>query len=306
VQVLAVQPGYPFYGEVRTEPPGAWERLGRGGAAALADEALAILLDAKPGDALSIGDVRFPLAGTVKNFPGDVGVRTSLGPRVFIPFAAAERTGLLGFGARARHEIFLRVPPAVDPQRLVDRFRPLLAAERVSLRTVAEDQRRLSDNLGRLGRYLGLVGLVALLLGGIGVGSAVHVLVRRRLQTIAVLRCLGASSRQVLGVYLLQSTGLGLLGSALGAALGVLAQAALPRFLGGFLPVAVASGISWPAVASGLATGVFSALLFALHPLLAVRRVPPLLALRRDVEPLRSAATRDRRTASLATSSACC
>jgi putative ABC transport system permease protein len=299
VQVLAVEPGYPFYGEVRTNPPGEWGRIGDGGDSALADEALGILLDAKPGDTLSIGDERFRLTGTVRNFPGDIGVRTSLGPRVFVPFAAAQRTGLLGFGARARYEIYVRLPASADAQRLVDRFRPLLAAERLSLRTVAEDQRRLSDNLGRLGRYLGLVGLIALLLGGIGVASAVHVLVRRRLQTIAVLRCLGASSRQVLAVYLLQATGLGVVGSSLGAALGVAAQAALPRLLGDFLPVAVSAGISWPAVASGLLTGAAAALLFTLHPLLAVRRVPPLLALRRDIEPQR-AALRERWIVSLA------
>lgn len=299
VQVMAVEPGYPFYGEVRTEPPGAWARLGEP-QGAVVDEALLTLLDTTLGDTLAVGESRFRIRGAVRNFPGDIGVRTSLGPRVFIPLAAVEATGLLGFGSRARYEAYVRLPEGSDPQRLVERYRPALAAERVSLRTVAEDQRRLNENLGRLGRYLGLVGLIALLLGGIGVASAVHVLIRRRLPTIAVLRCLGASSRQVAAVYLAQALGLGLLGSALGALLGVLLQASLPRLLGDFIPVAVAGQVSWEAIASGLLTGAFAAGLFALVPLLSVRRVPPLAALRRDVEPDKSASGRERRLAALA------
>ena len=89
-----------------------------------------------------------------------------------------------------------------------------------------DDQARLTDTLGRLGRYLGLVALVALLLGGLGVASAVHVFVKRKLDTIAVLRCLGASGRKVMAVYLVQSAALGVLGSLLGAALGVAVQLA--------------------------------------------------------------------------------
>jgi putative ABC transport system permease protein len=296
---MALEPGYPFYGEVKTEPPGAWERPSAPGEA-LADEALLIALDARVGDTLALGEARFRIRAAVRNFPGDIGVRTSFGPRLFIPFTSAPATGLLGFGSRARYEAFVRLPETADAQRLVDRHRPRLAAERLSLRTVADDQRRLSENLGRIGRYLGLVGLIALLLGGIGVASAVHVLVRRRMQTIAVLRCLGASSRQATAVYLAQALGLGLLGSALGAALGSAVQALLPRLLRNWVPADLAVSVSWPAVASGLLTGACAAALFALPPLLAVRRVPPLLALRKDVEPLASPSRRERRVSALA------
>ena len=297
-QVLALEHGYPFYGEVQTDPPGEWTRLGQGDGA-LVDEALLIALDARLGDTLAIGEARFRIRAAVRNFPGDIGVRTALGPRVFIPFRAAAATGLLGFGSRARYEAFLRVPDPADLQRLVERHRPALAAERVSLRTLAEDQRRISDNLGRLGRYLGLVGLIALLLGGIGVASATHVLVRRRLETIAVLRCMGASSRQVTAVYLVQALGLGLLGSALGAALGTALQSLLPRLLRDWVPADFAVSASWTAIGSGLLTGAFAAALFALPPLLAVRRIPPLLALRRDVESFGSPPL-ERRLAALA------
>jgi putative ABC transport system permease protein len=299
VEAVAIDAGYPFYGEVRTEPAGEWERLAAG-RDALVDAALLPLLGAQVGDTLALGEARFAIRGIVRNFPGDVGVRTSLGPRVFLPRSRAEETGLLALGSRARYGAYVRLPAGADPQRLLQRYRPALAAERVGLRTVAEDQQRLSDSLGRLTRYLGLVGLVALLLGGIGVASAVHVLIRRRIETVAVLRCLGASSRRVMAVYLVEAGALGLVGSLAGAALGALAQLALPRLLGGFLPVDVPTALSWPAVLMGLGVGLWTALVFTLLPLLAVRRISPLVALRRDFEPTPDAGDNAARRAAIA------
>jgi putative ABC transport system permease protein len=285
VQVMAVEPGYPFYGDVVTQPPGQWGKLSDN--ACLVDQALLIGLDAGVGDSLAIGEARFRIRGTVLNMPGDVSVRTSLGPRVFIPRAAAEATRLLGFGARARHEAFLALPESAVPENLVARFRPPLAAERVTLRTVAEDQLRLDRSLGRLARFLGLVSFIALLLGGIGVSSAVSVLIRRRLETVAVLRCLGASSRRVLAVYVAQAVAVGALGSASGVLLGSAVQLALPWVLQQFLPVQVAPAVSGRALLFGLLIGIWTSAAFALLPLLTVRRVSPLLALRREFEPPR-------------------
>jgi putative ABC transport system permease protein len=283
VQVLAVESGYPFYGDVASEPAGAWSGLG-GSALALVDPALLVLLDARVGDELVLGEARFEIGGVVRNMPGDVGVFSAIGPRVYIPRSRVEETGLLTTGSRARHEVYLRLPDGSDSGRLAARFRPALAAERANLRTSAEDQQRVETALGRLGRYLGLVGLVALLLGGLGVASAVHVLIRRRLATVAVLRCLGASARLVVVVYLLQAVALGLAGSLAGALLGAGLGYLLPRALGGFLPVDVAFHVSGEALASGLAMGAWVAVVFALLPLLPVRRTPPLAALRRDYE----------------------
>ncbi len=143
----------------------------------------------------------------------------------------------------------------------------------------------MNDALSRLTGYLGLVGLIALLLGGIGVASAVVVFIRQRLDTIAVLRCLGATPGRVFGIYALEAAAMGLGGSIAGAALGVLAQRLLPGLMAGLLPVQVEPVLSPRAVALGLGTGLWVALVFAAMPLLAVRRVPPLAALRRDVEP---------------------
>jgi putative ABC transport system permease protein len=283
VQVIGVDPGYPYYGEVQTRPPGEWQRLGATGGAVV-DAGLLATLGARLEDEIVIGEARYPIRATIENMPGDVSVRSALGPRVFVARSHVAESGLLTRGSRARYEAYLRMPPGADAQGIAVRFRPALSAERLAVRTVADDQQRLGDTLARFSRFLGLVALVALLLGGLGVASAVHVFIRRRLATVAVLRCLGATGGAVLAAYLVQAGAIGLAGSVTGAALGAVAQAALPRILRGVLPVNVAWAPSWGAIASGVAVGLWVALIFSLLPLLAVRRVSPLAVLRRDYD----------------------
>ena len=285
VQVAAVEPGYPFYGAIETAPEGAWSRLQEGGI--LGDASFLSSLGAAVGDTVALGEARFEIVGTAVNIPGDVSVRSAFGPRAFISAERLEDTKLLAFGSRARYEAFLKLPEKADAQRLAERFRFGLSAERVTLRTVEDDQARLTDTLGRLGRFLGLVALVALLLGGLGVASAVHVFVKRKVETIAVLRCLGASGRRVMAVYLVQAAGLGLLGSLAGAGLGVGVQLLLPRVLRDLLPVDVVLAPSWRAMATGVGIGVWATLAFALLPLLGIRDVAPLAVLRRPFEDVR-------------------
>ena len=282
-QVLAVDPGYPFYGTIETAPAGEWARLAETGGA-VADAPLLVALGAQVGDEIALGEARFVLRATLEDMPGDVGVRSAFGPRVFIPRSRVLETGLLTRGSRARYEAYLRLPPGADAQKIADRYRSRLSAERLNVRTVSDDQRRLTETLSHFGHFLGLVALVALLLGGLGVASAVHVFIKRRMATVAVLRCLGATGGTVLAAYLVQAVVVGLLGSVLGAALGATVQLALPRLLKDVLPVNVAWSLSWPSVLSGVGVGVWVAVVFSLLPLLAVRRVSPLAVLRRDYE----------------------
>ena len=286
VQVAAAEPGFPLYGEIRTDPAPAWTELQRG-RRVVVDPSLLSALNARVGDTLSLGEARFAISGVVISAPNNVGIRTAFGPRVYIALRDLPATQLLGFGARAEYQAFVRLPAGLSPDALARRYRPVLGPERVRVQTVADDQRDMNDALGRLTGYLGLVGLIALLLGGIGVASAVVVFIRQRLDTIAVLRCLGATARRVLAVYALEAAAMGLGGSLLGAGLGVLAQRLLPALLAGLLPVQVEPVISPRAVALGVGMGLWVALVFAAMPLLGVRRVSPLAALRRDVEPER-------------------
>src|SRR5690606_16969000 len=116
--------------------------------------------------------------------------------------------------------------------------------------------------------------------------SAVNVLIRQRLDSIAMLRCLGATSGQVISIHLLQALAMGLLGSILGASIGVALQQAMPRVLGDFLPVDVNVATSPLAIALGIGLGLWTSGVFALVPLLAIRDISPLATLRRNTNPV--------------------
>jgi putative ABC transport system permease protein len=283
VQVAAIRGGYPFYGQIRTDPEAAWSELQRA-RNVVVDPSLLTALRARVGDSLALGEARFVISGTVASAPGNVGLRAAFGPRIFIPARFLEDTRLLGFGARAEYEAYLRLPAGSSAQAIAKEHRTSLQGERVRLRTVADDRERLNETLSRLTGDLGLVALVALLLGGIGVASAVVVFIRQRMDSIAVLRCLGATGRRVLAIYGLEAAGMALAGSLGGAVVGVGFQQALPGLLADLLPVDVETAVAWPAIGLGVGMGLWVALVFALFPLLSVRRVPPLAALRRDYE----------------------
>lgn len=293
VNVTAVEGRYPFYGDVTTEPADRWTALDTG-RVALVDPALLTALGARVGDSLALGEARFAIAGALFNFPGDVGLGSAFSPRVVIPARYVGETELLQFGSRAQYAAYFRLPAPGDADAVADRIRPAMREARTSVRSAGEDQEQLGRALGRLTSYLGLVALVALLLGGLGVASAVHVFLRQKLETIAVLRCLGATARQVFAVYLLQAVAMGLMGSIIGVALGLATQLLLPQVLGDFLPVDVTVRPSAGAITAGLAMGLWVSIAFSLLPLLSVRQVSPLAAIRRmyDERPPRAGAAR--------------
>lgn len=286
VQVAAVEPGYPFYGEIRTDPPGAWSELQKGGRV-LVDPSLLTALGARRGDTLALGESRFVISATVLNQPGSIAVAASFSPRIFIAAADLPATGLLRFGSRVGYETFVKL---ADPHRataISKEYRPILRPERAGIRSVEENRSDLTEGLTQLSNYLGLVGLIALLLGGMGVASAVHVFIRQKLDTIAVLRCLGAKTSQLFTIYLAQALAMGALGSLIGAGLGGALQRVLPLLLADLLPIDVQIRLDPGAVALGVGLGIWASAVFALMPLLGIRRVSPLMTLRRDVEPQR-------------------
>jgi putative ABC transport system permease protein len=280
-QIRAVMPGYPFYGQILTTPADQWARL-QSGRFALVDPSLLLALDAKVGDTLTLGFARFTVLGTLKVVPGDVGVASAIGPRIYIPARFVDETSLLLFGSRSEHETLVKLPPTLSPQRFLFRINPRLAAAGVRSRTVAQTEFNLTQAIDQLRDFLSIIGIVSLLLGGIGVASGVNAFVMRKIDTVAILRCLGATSGQVLAIYLIQAAVMGLLGAACGALLGIGVQLALPRVLADFLPVDVRVSLEPTAMLTGMLVGVWVALVFALRPLVALRNVSPLQTLRRE------------------------
>jgi putative ABC transport system permease protein len=284
VEVRAIEGGYPYYGAIETQPPEAWARLSAG-RSALVDPAVLIQLGAAVGDTLAVGEGRFVIIGSVLKYPGDIALRTAIGPRVYIPAAYLEGTQLLRTGSLARYYAYLKLEPPAEVQRFLNRHNQTFRQHNVGSDTVAERERELTNSLDILARFLGLVGLVALLLGGVGVASAVNVFATEKLEIAAILRCLGATQGTVFAIYLLQAGAMGLVGAAAGVALGVIVQWQLPRLLADFLPIAVPVGVDYPSIMVGLGIGVWVAVVFALLPLLSIRDVSPLAALRKDYEP---------------------
>ncbi|MFL5603100.1 MAG: ABC transporter permease [Gemmatimonadaceae bacterium] len=282
-QVRGVTENYPFYGNIITEPAGRWPQLHQG-AYAIVDPALLISLNATVGDSLRLGFGTFTIIASVKDVPGAAGIAEMLGPRIFIPAKYIAETQLLVFGSTAERTILAKLPPGVDPDKFVKPFKKRVESQQMRVRTVTQTEVATADAIENLSDFIGIVGLVALLLGGIGVASGVRAFVARKIDTVAVLRCLGASSGQVLAIYVVQAAAMGLVGAAVGAGLGVAVQFVLPKVLTGFLPIDVSVTLVPSAVLTGLAVGGWIALIFALRPLLALRNVSPLQTLRRDTD----------------------
>jgi putative ABC transport system permease protein len=285
VQVRAMDPGFPFYGTIETAPARAWTVFA-GGRNAVVDPSLLAGLRAVVGDSIALGETRFQVIGTLQKVPGDVDIASAFAPRVYIPAAHLAETKLIGFGSRVDYSAYLRLPQPALVEALLRDHRPLFRAEHVRSQTAAQQQQGLERTLQRLTSYLGLVGVFALLLGGIGVASAMGAYIAQKVDTVAMLRCLGATARQVIGIYLVQAVAMGFAGAVLGVVLGSLVQAVLPRLVAGLLPVEVEIRPDGAAMGMGVLVGVWTAVVFALLPLLRVRRVSPLTTLRRKVEVL--------------------
>ncbi len=283
VEIKAVDARYPLYGALETRPAGAAHRwLGDDGV--LVEEAVLRRLGLAPGDPLVIGVGRFVIRGVVVKEP-DRALGITLGPRIVIANAALERTGLLAFGSRVRHRTLLRLPEGTSLTVARDALAGALGDPGVRLGTFEEAQPGLRGFFRQLSSYLGLVGLASLLVGGIGVAASVAAFLARRLATIAILKCLGATSRAVLATYVLQTLALALLGSVIGAAIGLAVQPLAGRLLAGVVSLTLETQPAYWTLARGIAMGVLTALFVALWPLLEIRTVPPALILRRDVDP---------------------
>ncbi|HET7535981.1 MAG TPA: ABC transporter permease, partial [Candidatus Didemnitutus sp.] len=279
VQVRALAGGFPFYGEFETTPPGIRGQLAQPNTA-IVEQSLMVQFGLKPGDRIKLGTAEFTVAGGLLKIPGENAAFATLAPRVFIPFAAVGETGLLRRGSLARYRVYVKFPPATDVEALVRDLREKFRSLQLGFDTVEERKRELGASIRNVNAFLMLVGFASLFLGAIGVASAIHAHIRQKLPTVAVLRCLGASARTSFGIYLVQGLGLGVLGALLGATLGIAAQLALPPLMRDFLPFSFSFFISWPAVLRGMGAGLVVSVLFALLPLLEIRRVSPLLTLR--------------------------
>ncbi|QJW92402.1 FtsX-like permease family protein [Spirosoma taeanense] len=284
-QVKGLQGNFPYYGTWEVEPASAIQTFRRGNSqVALVDDALLVQLGAQPGDSVRVGNLSFLIAGRVTKTPGQAAIAATVAPTVFIPNAYLANTGLLQRGSRINYKYYYQFAPGTDVAAYLKKYAARLDKDGVNSDTIAERKRQTGRSFGDLTKYLSLVAFVALLLGCVGVASAVQLYVKEKVSSVAILRTLGASGRQALLIYLLQTAIMGLLGATLGAVLGSAVQLLLPRVFGNFLPITVQTDLSGPAILSGIGTGLLISVLFALLPLLAIRNVSPLRTLRTSYE----------------------
>jgi putative ABC transport system permease protein len=279
VQVRAIEGDFPFYGDFDTEPAGARASL-RDGMNAVLEESLMVQFGLKAGDSVRLGTAVYTVAGGLRAIPGEAMAVTQMAPRVFVPLSTVGGTGLLQQGSLSRHRLYFKFPETFDVQALERDLRERFREHRFGYDTVEERKRELGQSIQNVNSFLSLVGFASLFLGAIGVASAIHAHIRQKIPTVAMLRCLGASARTALAIYLVQGLSLGVIGATLGALLGLVVQMALPMLVNEFLPFSFELSVSWGALFRGLGAGVVVSVLFALLPLLEVRRVSPLLTLR--------------------------
>ena len=273
IQVRGVENGFPLYGKVETEPPEAVKELAGEEPAVVIDESLMLQFNVKVGERLIIGNQTFKIAGYLKSLPGEGFIVSELAPRVLVPFKELENTGLLRFGSRVRYRHYFKYKEGVDEKALKLELQDEEIEHGIRSETVDDRQESIDRTLNNLFHFLNLVAFIALILGGIGIGSAIRVHISSKLKNAAILRCLGATKSRAVGIYVTQAIAMGFAGGVMGAVLGSVLAKLLPGILSNFLPVDVVVTLSPKAILLGIGLGLIITLLFSLTPLLKLNKM---------------------------------
>ncbi|WP_373057567.1 ABC transporter permease [Zunongwangia sp. H14] len=283
VQVRGIEGNFPFYGALETNPPEAANVYQETGGA-LVDATVMLQMGIQPGDSIKIGSISLPVAGALKSVPGSTAIFSSVAPPVLIPYRFIEETGLIQTGSRIDYKYYFVAPAGMDMEKLDEQLDSRLDQEDADLDTHLSTSRRMGRRYENFGKFLNLVAFIALLLGCVGIASAIHIYIKEKLRAVAVLKCLGASKKQTFLIYLIQIAAIGFLGGVIGTIGGLLLQQVFPLLLGEFLPVNVEISLAPQAIAMGLALGISMSVLFALYPLMSTLYVSPLQALRAEAK----------------------
>jgi putative ABC transport system permease protein len=285
VEVKAVDAAYPLYGEVAVIEPQDAANAWRKPDTVLAQPILLNRLGVKIGDTLKIGDATVTLGGTLGEQPDRLADRLSYGPKLLMSRDTLEKTGLVQPGSLIRWTYRVKMPNDAGTDR------DKLTAARKDMETKfpqsgfaildwTDPAPSLRRDAERFTQFINFVGLTALLLGGIGVGNAIQSYMAKKREVIATFKCLGATSRLVLDVYLIQSLMLAVIGIAIGLVLGALAPLAIATLYEDTLPIALAiEPHPIPLIVAALA-GLLTMVLFVLWPLGRASRISPAVLMR--------------------------
>lgn len=282
VSLKAVDPAaYPFYGKLVLRPAGELRDALTDGTI-LVDDNFLVRLNARVGERVKLGDRWFTIAAVLVREPDRMSAGIGLGPRVMMTRAAMEGAGLLAPGSRATERYLFKLNVGADIAAVRAQIEKILPDALVT--DFRETNPELTNGLDHATGLLSLICLVAMVLGAIGVGMAMRAHLQQRIEVLAIMKSMGATSADILRIYLLQTVFLGLLGGLIGVAVGLGVQYAFPSLLGTLLPLHPALAVAAKPMAAALAVGVLTTVLFCLPPLLDVRTVRPIVVLRRTVE----------------------
>lgn len=288
IELQAVDAAYPLYGSIALAPAGPLAAAlapQHGAFGAVAEAALAQRLALQPGSEFRIGNARLRLSAIIAGEPDAAFAGLAFGPRVIVSRAALAQTGLLQPGTLIDYRYRVRLPPREKAARWIERTRAAFPQAGWQLRGSGDASPFLRRLVERVGLFLNLAGVTALLVGGIGIGNAVAAHVAGKRADIATLKCLGGSTRLIFAAYLLQVAALAALGIAGGLLLGACTGAAAVPLLAGWFPVSLRVAVYPAPLAVAASCGLLTTLLFGLAPLAAIGRIAPAALWRDRVAP---------------------
>lgn len=288
VEIKAVDSVYPMLGGLLLEGEKDADAALRDKPGAIIARTLINRLGLKTGDDIRIGGLEMPITGVIADEPDKVSARMPFGPRVMVSHDTLEKTGLVQPGSLIswHYAIAADGGDEASPQA-IETLQATIKNDLEESGFIVLDRRdpnpTLTRLLDRLRQFLTLLGLAALLIGGVGVANSVQTFIDRRRKVIATYKSVGASNRMVLAIYLIQVMFIALIGTVAGVAIGSAVPPILGAVYGSVLPIEIGTSFSWSNVASGLAYGLLVTLLFALWPLGQAERVRPAALFRDEV-----------------------
>jgi putative ABC transport system permease protein len=279
VGISGIQENFPLYGEVRLSGGASYSPTLLENRGALVPSVLARRLNLHVGDAVKIGNLSFTIRGLVERLPGNELDFTA--PQVAVNYDDVKAAGLTGFGSRVAHRWLFKTHDGRDQAVLDELTRGFRTTEApIMVDSFRHAETWLRASLSNFEGFGSLVGLAILALGGIGVASVTRVFIQQKIQTVAILKCLGGRNREVLGAYLAQALAHGFIGSFVGLLLACVIIMIGGRYAAAYFPFDVQPGLTWNAAIQGVGIGILVTMLFSLPALLEIRVVKPLLLLR--------------------------
>ncbi len=292
VDLKAVDRAYPLFGAVKLDPVAKLDAAladHDGVYGAVADPVLLARLNIKPSAVITVGNAKLRISAALTSEPDKLATGIGFGPRLMVSEAALKATGLVQPGSLVHWHYKLRLPPGHDSaaavQAVVKDAKAQLPQAGWGIRTRNKASPQLQRNVERFTQFLTIVGLTALLVGGVGVGNAVKSHLDRRRETIATLKALGAGGSRVFAIYLTQVLLLALAGGLIGVALGAAMPFAVAWMFKAILPLPIEPAVFPGDLALALLYGLLTALAFALWPLGRAHDVPVGELFRDEVTP---------------------